>query len=600
MLRRLAITLTILTPSERRRGALVVALMLGAALIEVAGIASIAPFLAVLGNPEVVETNSYLARAYAALGFESPRAFLFALGLLALVVLVGTSVFRAGVTYAVTRYTSMRRHAIGRRLLEGHLRQPYAFFLQRNSVDLSKTIFSEVDQFIGSALRPLAELVTYGAVTVAIVVLLLIVDPVLALGVAALIGGFYGLVYGMARRWLDRIGRDRARANRERFKAAAEALGGIKELKLLGREAAYLRGFEAASRRLARHVANSAIVGALPRFLMEAIGFAAVLLLALYLIADSGDLGAVLPVLGLYVFAGYRLLPAAQRIYGAVTSLRFGAAAVDAVVADLNQLPPAPAGAERGERLPIAHAIELRDVSFAYPGARDPVLRDVSLTLPANATVGFVGATGAGKSTLIDLILGLLEPSEGRVLVDGTPLGPETVRAWQRGIGYVPQHIFLADDTVARNIAFGVADGALDREAVERAARMAQLHDFITDELPHGYDTVIGERGVRLSGGQRQRLGIARALYHDPQLLVLDEATNALDQETEAAVMRAIEDLSGQKTILMIAHRLETLQRCDMVVRLEGGAVRDVGSYEAVLGLREVSRARTGTDLDPR
>lgn len=581
-------TLSVLTPAERRRGGMVVLLMLATALMDVAGIASIAPFLAVLGDPALVETNPYLAQAHAMLGFTEPRVFLIALALLALIVLLGSTVLRAGSQYATTRYTTMLRHTIGRRLLEGHLRQPYAFFLRRNSVDLSKTIFTEVDAFVGTGLTPLANLVAYGSVALAILALLLIVDPQLALIVGLIVGGVYALVYGSIRGWLARIGQGRARANRERFKAAAEALGGIKELKILGREHTYLRSFEHASHRYARHVANSSLASGLPRFAMEAVGFGAMLLLALYLIADGADLGRVLPVLGIYVFAGYRLLPAAQNLYAAVTRIRFGGAAVDAVLADLNRLPPSATcvGKGAGPRLPLHCRIELRGVGFAYPGAAAPVLDDVTLSIPAGSAVGFLGATGAGKTTLIDVILGLLEPDRGAILIDGTPLDRSTVRAWQRGIGYVPQHIFLADETVARNIAFGIADGAADRSAVERAARLAQLHDFIMAELPQGYDTVIGERGVRLSGGQRQRLGIARALYHDPQVLVLDEATSALDHDTEAAVMHAIDGLAGRKTILMIAHRLETLRRCDMVVRLAHGAVAEIGSYDRVAAPR--------------
>lgn len=577
-------TFAILTPAERRNGGFVASLMLAAALIDAAGIASIAPFLAVLGNPEIVESNTYLARAYEAFGFEDTRAFLFALGLLALVVLVGTSLFRALVQYATTRYVSMRRHSIARRLLAGHLRQPYAFFLARNSVDLSKTIFTEVETFLANVLRPIGDLVASGFVALAVVTLLLIIEPGAALVVAGVIGGFYGLIYGCARRWLGRIGRDRAAANRERFKAAAEALNGIKELKILGREDSYLRGFGGASYRYARHMANSSIIGSVPRFLIEAIGFAVALLLALYLIADDADLGKVLPVLGLYVFAGYRLMPAGQRAYSAFSQLRFGAAAADAVLADLSRLPPSvePERETTGQ-LPLSRALELKGVSFTYPGARGPVIRHVDLTIPANTTVGFVGATGAGKSTLVDLILGLLEPSEGVIMIDGVRLGPDTVRAWQRGIGYVPQHIFLADDTVARNIAFGMENNDLEMAAVERAARLAQLHDFIVNELPDGYATIIGERGVRLSGGQRQRLGLARALYHDAPVLVFDEATNALDEATETAVMRAIEGLKDRKTILMIAHRLDTLQNCDLVVGLEQGTVRKVGTFDAVI-----------------
>jgi ABC-type multidrug transport system fused ATPase/permease subunit len=279
----------------------------------------------------------------------------------------------------------------------------------------------------------------------------------------------------------------------------------------------------------------------------------------------------MLPILGVYALSAYRLKPAMNNIYTSLSEMRFGEAALDGVFKDL-QGPPEDPRTEiaHDQKLPLKKRLELRDVSFFYPGSQKPALNRINLCIQANSTVGIIGSTGAGKSTMVDLILGLLQPDTGQMFIDDQPLSADNVRAWQNGIGYVPQHIFLADDSIATNIAFGIANDNIVQMAVEKAAKMAQIHEFIL-ELPEGYNTEIGERGVRLSGGQRQRLGIARALYHDPDLLVLDEATSALDNTTESDVMKAIDELSGNKTIIMIAHRLSTLERCDQMVRLEGG-----------------------------
>jgi ABC-type multidrug transport system fused ATPase/permease subunit len=285
-------------------------------------------------------------------------------------------------------------------------------------------------------------------------------------------------------------------------------------------------------------------------------------------------MSAALPVIGLYAYAGYRILPAMHHIYRTFVRLRFIAPAVDTIIRELEDAKVQSAPAELvTERLPLLESIALENVSFNYAGSERPIFKDINLKIRAGSITGIIGATGVGKSTLVDLILGLLEPTTGRVLVDGVPLTTSRRRMWNNNIGYVPQHIFLADDTIARNIAFGVDSKDINPLAVEHAARLAQVHDFIVDSLPRKYDTVIGERGIRLSGGQRQRLGIARALYHEPQVIVLDEAMNALDQNTEAAVLGVLGKLAPIKTIIMITHRLATAEMCDQVLNVEKGRV---------------------------
>ncbi|WP_026182233.1 MULTISPECIES: ABC transporter ATP-binding protein [unclassified Thioalkalivibrio] len=573
-------TLALLTPKEKRRGGLVLGMVIVMAVLETVGVASVMPFLSVLGNPDVVQTNPVLNTAYEGLGFTSVDAFILTLGAVAFGLILFSAFFRSLTHYAMNRFIEMRRHSIGKRLLETYLRQPYAFFLDRHSGDMAKNILSEVDQLVQNVFRPGMQMVAYGVVVIALVILLIVVDPWLALGVAVVIGGMYALIFGTVRGVLGRVGRDRARANQERFTAASEALGGIKDIKLLGREHAYLSRFDGPSARQARHQATNQTLGEIPKFIIEAIGFGGVIALTLVLLATQGGtgsnaLGDILPILGLYAFAGYRLLPAAQRIYAGMAKLRFGGAAVDNAYYDLHQRA---ALAELYKRAPQPlvprRNITLQKVHYTYPNAERAALHGINLEIPVGSSVGIVGASGAGKTTLVDVLLGLLRPTEGAIVVDGKPITDDNLRAWQQALGYVPQDIFLTDSTVAENIALGVPPEQIDHEQVERCARMAQVHDFIVQDMPQGYETLVGERGVRLSGGQRQRIGIARALYHDPPVLVFDEATSALDHETETAVMEAVAVLSSTKTIIMIAHRLGTVSRCDSIVKLQQGAVQ--------------------------
>lgn len=574
----------LLTPRERWRGGLVLLMALVMACLETAGVASVMPFLAVLASPEMIQENPALRWAYDTGGFESTDRFLIALGIGAFVVTVLGALFRILTRYAMHRFTEMRRHSVGSRLLGTYLRRPYAFFLQRHSMDLVKSILSEVDELVMNVLKPVLNAAAYAVIVLALIILLVVMDPVLAVVVGVGIGGTYVLIYVGVQGYLGRIGNDRALANRERFTTAGEALGGIKAIKVLGRESAYLTRFQGPSRRFARHQATNVTVSEVPKYVIEAIGFGGVIALALYLLVTREDLGRVLPLLGLYTVAGYRLLPAAQQIYSSVSRLKYGAAAVEDIHLDLSEEESAP-DVEAEAPLAPREEIRLEGVSFAYPEASTHALTDVTLSIPVGTSVGFVGTTGAGKTTAVDLLLGLLTPERGSITVDGTPVGPANRRAWQASIGYVPQDIFLTDSSVTENIALGVDAPDIDHAAVERAARVAQVHDFITDELPEGYATTVGEKGMRLSGGQLQRIGIARALYRDPPVLLFDEATSALDTTTEAAVMKAVEALHGKKTIVIVSHRLSTVEKCDCVAVFEHGRVKAMGPYHELMRL---------------
>jgi ABC-type multidrug transport system fused ATPase/permease subunit len=564
----------ILTPAERRKGLYVTALMMCMAFFEVAGIASVMPFLTVLGDPEVIQRNTYLRSVYDALGFTSERSFLIALAGFCTVVFGIATCVRVLAQYTMTRFAHMRRHSVSRRLLYGHLCQPYEFFLTNNSAALSRTILSEVDQFIQQVMLPIINVVAYGFTALAILTFLVVINPLLALCVVGVLGGFYGLTYLSLRGLLGRIGSERVKANSQRFKAAAEGLGGIQELKVLGREHAFFDAFDPASALYARHLATNEIISKVPKRLVEFLGLGLLLGAAIYLLRGDNSVGSVMSVLGAYAAAGHRLLPALQELYGGFAKLRFGGPVTDTVLSELHRANEGvPSSPPSVQPLEFGSDLRLRGVFYTYPGQQEPALRDVDMTVAAGQTTSVFGTTGAGKSTLVKVILGLLEPGRGTVCVDGEPLDEDRRARWQRSIGYVPQDIFMVDDTVARNIALGIPGEQIDRGRLREAAAKARVHEFVETRLPKGYDTVIGERGVRLSGGQRQRLAIARALYHRPRVLVLDEATSALDPTTEADIIRDLLGESRDFTLIAITHRESVSRMCERAYRVEQGVV---------------------------
>ncbi|WP_051237194.1 ABC transporter ATP-binding protein [Ottowia thiooxydans] len=555
-------------PAEQRKAIWMLLLVILMAMAETAGVLSIVPFLSVLARPAIVHENRWLSSLYEALGFAHEPSFIVALGLTTMAVVIASSTFKALTFHVVGRFVHMQRQSLGVRLLSTYLRQPYEFFLARNSSELTKSVLSEVDQLIFDLLQPLFMLIAQGTVVVAMVVLVFAYDPWMAICIVAAVGLLYGAIYLLVRQRLSRIGSARQMANTARYKSCSEVLGGIKDVKITHATDAYLTRFSHASREFSRHSATAETLSQSPLYIVEAVGYTGLILIALVLLWRSGDMAQVLPALGLYGFAAYRLLPAVQIMYRGLARLRFSSATLDNIHEDLS-LPQPPVADQHSHAIAPLQEIRLQGILYAYPSAPDkPVLEGFDLVIPANTSVGIAGRSGAGKSTLMDILLGLLQPQAGTLSVDGIPIVHSNVAAWQRAIGYVPQHIYLADASVAENIAFGVPKHRIDMQAVQRAARTAQIHDFIERELAEGYGSVVGDRGIRLSGGQRQRIGIARALYHDPAVLFMDEATSALDTDTEEALNAAIRNLSGSKTILVIAHREASLRACDTVISM--------------------------------
>jgi ABC-type multidrug transport system fused ATPase/permease subunit len=561
-----------------------------AAVLEMLAVASIMPFLAALASPDLAASDPRLAKLQALLGAHEPSAFLAVLGGIVLLILVMANAFSAASTWLMLRFANRQGHALGVRLLASYLAKPYAFYLSRHTAELQKNVFAEVYRVTSGVLIPAAQIVAKLSVAALISALLLFVDPLMALAVAGVLGGAYALLYKFARTALHAAGRVSVEAGTLRARHALEMLAGAKEIKLLGREAEFLERYREPSLQWADAQTKAQAIGQLPRYAVEAVAFGLILLLAIVLLGAGRGMGELLPLLGLYAFAGYRLIPALQLVFAGFAAIRNSRAALDAVIRDLRPDGEAPTS-PTGHRIPIASAVELVNVRFRYPGEAAWTLQSINLHIPRNASVALVGATGCGKTTVIDLLMGLLRPTEGGLRVDGVEIDERNVRAWQRSIGHVPQQIFLCDDTIARNIALGLPDAGIDRSRVERAARLARLHDFVASSLPRGYDTVVGERGIRLSGGQRQRIGIARALYADPDLLVLDEATSALDNVTENAVFEALQALAGRKTVVMVAHRLSSVRGCDVIHVMEQGRIVESGRYEELIGTSPRFRA---------
>lgn len=581
--------LYLLTSKERKRAGLLIGMIIIMALLDAAGVASIMPFMAILSDPELIETNTILNSFFIAstkFGIENNEQFLFALGILVFLFLIISLCFRALTTYAQLRFIQMREHTISKRLIEGYLRQPYSWFLNRHSAELEKSVLSEVDFIVHKGFLPLITLISQSAVAIALLTLIILTDPKLALIIIFTLGTIYILIYKFTRGTLHRIGQQRLTANQLRFTAVIEAFGATKEIKVGGLENVYIKKFSDSSYIYNLHQISSKIISYMPRFALEAVTFGGMMLVILYLITQSGTFIKAVPIIALYAFAGYRLMPALQQIFASATQMRFVGPSLDAMYDDFKNLKP-PNYRQDNNIIEFNKEITLNHVFFNYPNVKQTTLKNVHLNIPARTVVGFAGATGSGKTTIVDIILGLLETNQGNLKVDGQVINKNNSRAWQRSIGYVPQHIFLADDTVAANIAFGKDLRDIDQKAVERASKIANLHEFVINDLPLNYLTEIGERGIRLSGGQRQRIGIARALYHNPKVLILDEATSALDNLTEKEVMEAIHNTGKDITIILIAHRLGTLKECDKIFVLEKGELKNQGTYEELIQINE-------------
>ena len=588
--------LYLLSPQEKKKAILLLGAFIVMAIFEMIGVVSILPFMAVLMSPEIIETNFILNIAYnysTKLGVISSQQFLFLLGVLVFGLLIISIALKIFTIYLSVKYINMCNYNFARRLVEGYLHQPYSWFLNRHSADLGKTILSEVTTVTKTGLYPVLILIKQSVVAIALLLILILVDPKLTIIVCISLSSAYGLTYLLLRKSIKKLGKDRLESNKWLFTFVSEAFGAIKEIKVGGFEQIYIDKFSVPAKNIARISSLFGFIKQLPRFVLEAVVFGGILLVVLYLMAQFNSINKVLPVIALYAYTGYRLMPALQGIFNSVSEIRFALPSIDAMYNDIKNLKSFTYHSQNKDSLQFDNEITLRNINYDYPNANRTALKNLNLSIKSKTTVGIVGATGSGKTTTVDIILGLLEAQQGTLEIDGRQISKKNIRAWQKFIGYVPQNIFLADDTIAGNIALGVESKFINQKNVERAAKIANIHEFVIDDLPEQYSTTVGERGIRLSGGQRQRIGIARAMYHNPKVLILDEATSALDNLTEQTVMEEVKNIGKDLTIIIIAHRLNTVKKCDNIFLLEKGELRGQGTFDELIKnnrkFREVS-----------
>lgn len=574
---------SLLTSAERRSAVLLLGLMFIGMVLETLGVGLVIPTIGLLTQRDFSIDSPALQPALQALGNPSQQTLVIVGTLVLVAVYFTKAVFLAFLAWRQAHFAFGVQGRLSQRLFTVYLRQPYTFHLQRNSAQLIRNVTTEMGTFTHNVLLPGMSLLTETMAIVGLFTLLLIVEPLGALVVVSVLGAASSAYHRLTRKRIARWGEARQHHEGLRIQHLQQGLGGAKDVKLLGRETEFLEQYRV-------HNAQSARVGELqttlqqfPRLWLEVLAVSGLAILVLSMLAQGRALEAFLPALGLFVAAAFRLMPSMARVLGAVHALRFGLPVVDTLSAEL-KLAALEAATTSSRGTPFRAVLELNQVTYTYPGAHAAALNQVSLVIRRGESVGFIGGSGAGKSTLVDILLGLLTPDRGRVGVDGEDI-QHALRNWQDQIGYVPQSIFLTDDTLARNVAFGLSNAQIDEAAVWSAIRAAQMEEFV-HSLPQGLDTLVGERGVRLSGGQRQRIGIARALYHDPAVLVLDEATSSLDTATERGVMQAVRALQGTKTILIVAHRLSTVEQCGRLYRLEQGRVVEEGTPETMLASR--------------
>jgi len=581
------------SPYGRRKLAVVLAVIFANGLFQVIGVTSVFPFFALAADPARLTRSRFGSVLLRHLPPMKETTLLIWAGIASIILLFGSNAVSLAGEVIRTRYGHGLGHFLRTRLMEAMSGRPYSYFLQRNSGILLQKAVGDVMQLINGVFLPLMESLSRMVTLALLLLTVFFVQPYIALGAGVLLGGFYGTVFMLLRRRSQRLGQGINLANRGTIIAAQQFLGGIKPILVHEKAPYFIRKFAEHSVAQARLYPWVPIFGNGPRYLVEPVAFGGLVAAVVLLAASGRTLGDVLPNLTVIALACYRMLPSVQLLYGQlslVTAMRYTVDEVEAEISEMTGMQRLPKkspaltrpsdtlshrmGEGRGEgRLAFEKSIRLENITFSYPGTQHPVLDSFCLEIPKNKSIGIVGTTGCGKTTLVDIILGLHQPQQGAIYVDDQVLTPTDVTTWRAIIGYVPQDIYLLDASVVENIAFGVPTDEINKAALREAAKAAQILNFIESELPARWDTVVGERGVRLSGGQRQRVGLARALYHRPQVLILDEATSALDNQTEHAVMETIYLLQGTLTMITIAHRLSTLERCDRIALLEKGKI---------------------------
>lgn len=554
-------------PTHRKRGAigLWLLMVLGMAF-EMLGAGLVIPVIALLTQDDIATRYPQIRHVLDALGNPNQRTLIILSMLILVIVYFLKNSYLVFLAWMQSSFAFNVQSELSRNLFAIYLKQPYTFHLRRNSAHLIRNMQVEMSLFINSAVNPCILILAESLVVVGLFGLLVSIEPLGTLSVFGVLFFAAILFQRFTKHHIVHWSSQRQIHEGLRIKHLNQGLGGAKDVKLLGREASFLSQYAMHTIQSMKMNQRQFCMQQMPRLWLELLAIVGLALLMILMVSQNKPTNDMLPTIALFAAICFRLMPSANRLINSFQQIRFGAPAVNLLYRELN-LPPDETLYAKDTGFPIFNnQLEINDVSYAYPGTEKLALDSISICIRKGQSVGFIGESGAGKSTLVDLILGLLSPKDGKITVDGTNI-LDNLRAWQDQIGYVPQSIYLTDDTLRKNVAFGLAESEIDDEAVKRAVKAAQLEKFI-NTLAEGINTTVGERGVRLSGGQRQRIGIARALYHDPSILILDEATSALDMETEAEVMASINALQGEKTILIVAHRLSTVKQCDQLFKL--------------------------------
>jgi len=572
-----------IAPRRRVQLGILFLLMILASLAEVVSIGAVLPFLGVLMDPEAVFKQPYLQPLIQALGLTEPKQLLLPLTVAFACAALLSGVMRLLLLWAQTRLS----HAIGAdfsiSIYRRTLYQPYAVHISRNSSEIISGITAKANGLVNGTILPILAITSSVMMAITVVLALVAIEPLVPIVVLLGFGGIYYVIILVTKNRLAQNSNCISQEQNQVIKAAQEGLSGIRDVLIDGSQAIYCRAYLNADLSLRRAMANVQIISSSPRYGIEAVGMILIAALAYSFVERSEDIATAIPVFGAMVLGAQRLLPVMQLVYSSIAHIHAGRAPLQDTLTLLDQPLPAYASEPRPAPIGFRHSIELNNLSFSYTPSGPLVLRGLNLIIPKGAKIGFIGKTGSGKSTLLDIVMGLLEPMEGSMKVDGVEIVEGNHRAWQENIAHVPQTIFLADSTIAENIAFGVPANQINEERMHLAAQKAQIAHAI-EALDNQYKTMVGERGVRLSGGQRQRVGIARALYKHANVIVLDEATSALDNDTENAVMEAIDSLDDELTILIVAHRLTTLKNCTQIVELADGKIKRIGTYAEIVG----------------
>lgn len=551
---------------------LLIAVVIGS-LLELLGVSIFTPFVNIIMNQEAIHRTWYLKMIYDAFGFQSNMSFLAFLAGCIIVVYIVKNVYLIIQRSFMFKFSYNTQMRLSTRLLRTYMKEPYTFHLNKNIATLQRSLQEDTSLFMQVILYTfelIAEIVT----CLVLGTFLLVVSKSITIVVVGLLVLCVGLFYFITKRYARRLGVENQEYRGKIFQWMNQSLGGIKEIKILDREKYFIDEYQEYYTKYAKGLRISRVISILPKYIVEAVCMTGLLLaIIIKMFFGEADIIYYIPQLAVFAVAALRLMPSVGKINEYLTSILYALPSVDLVYHDLDEIASyvEQQDKEVKETWNLEEEIHVEKVTYAYPGVEEPVIKDADFIVPKGKTVAFIGASGAGKTTMVDIILGLLEPQSGKIMADKLNIH-EKPKTFHSQVGYIPQVIYLSDDTIRNNIAFGVEGQDIDEAAVKEAVKKAQLTEFI-DSLPNGLDTIVGDRGVRLSGGQRQRIGIARALYHDPEILVLDEATSALDNETEAAVMEAIENLQGTKTMIIIAHRLTTIRNVDIIYEVGDGNV---------------------------